>query len=886
MKSKIKLIAVISAMALAFTAFGCKTDTETEWKDKTYCSAVIFTSQATEDGVKVTMETSTEGASIYYTTDGTVPTEKSTKYSEPVEFKKDATVKAIAIKKGLENSPVSVATVSIKEKTITETKIEYIDKTYCSAVNFTSQATEDGVKVTMETSTEGASIYYTTDGTAPTAESKKYSESVEFTKDATVKAIAVKTGIENSPVSVATVSIKEKTIIETKIEYVDKTYCSAVTFTSQPTEDGVKVTMETSTEGASIYYTTDGTAPTAESKKYSESVEFTKDATVKAIAVKTGIENSPVSVATVSIKEKTIIETKTEYVDKTYCSAVTFMSQATEDGVKVTMETSTEGAAIYYTTDGTIPTEKSTKYSEPVEFTKDATVKVIAVKTGIENSPVSVATVSIKEKTVEVDQQAGETMKIALTAVVPQENGYTGNKSKTKVTVTANITTASSVKKVVWKKDGSINAKRLLADEDAAEATVTEDNAVWTFDITAADESANGTYTVAAIDEAGREEAEQITIDSFDFTAPGKVKVTSKEYSSESATIKIRWTEPEDSDYDHVDITFTSNDGTANSEPIKAETVNKGTTEKTFSSIDGAKAYYTCTFVTYDELGNKGAEYKYRVYVNIISVSEGFVVVKGTTINGTENWIPSSKVFVSGRQITIPDLIVCDHEVTRGEYKDVVGSDPSTASAYDKDGNELTGDDVLNNPVNYVNWYNALVYCNKLSIKESLKPCYTIIGYTDPAKWGKVPTSSNSTWNKAVCDFDADGYRLPTDAEWEWLARGGENYTYAGSNTVEDVAWYKSNTSYTGTREVKTKQANGYGLYDMSGNVFEWCWDWYNSSISSSTDAAGAASGSSRVQRGGSWFTYGSLCEVDYRHCNDPGNRYNDYGFRVVRSAY
>ncbi|MCI5523841.1 MAG: chitobiase/beta-hexosaminidase C-terminal domain-containing protein, partial [Spirochaetia bacterium] len=111
-----------------FPSPGCKTDTETEWKDKTYCSAVTFTSQATEDGVKVTMATSTEGAVIYYTTDGTIPTAESTKYSEAVEFTTDVTVKAIAVKTGIENSPVSVATVSIKEKTIVEIKTEYVDK--------------------------------------------------------------------------------------------------------------------------------------------------------------------------------------------------------------------------------------------------------------------------------------------------------------------------------------------------------------------------------------------------------------------------------------------------------------------------------------------------------------------------------------------------------------------------------------------------------------------------------------------------------------------------------------------------------------------------------------------------------------------------------------
>ena len=153
-------------------------------------------------------------------------------------------------------------------------------------------------------------------------------------------------------------------------------------------------------------------------------------------------------------------------------------------------------------------------------------------------------------------------------------------------------------------------------------------------------------------------------------------------------------------------------------------------------------------------------------------VPEGFVLVKGTTITGTESWTPTSSVFVSERKLTIPDLIVSDHEVTRGEYKAVMGSVPSyAASAYDKDGNKLTGDKALNNPVNYVNWYDALVYCNKLSIKENLTPCYSIDGSTDPAAWGEVPTEWNDplrrdTWDAATCDFEASGYRLPTEAEW------------------------------------------------------------------------------------------------------------------------
>ena len=458
--------------------------------------------------------------------------------------------------------------------------------------------------------------------------------------------------------------------------------------------------------------------------------------------------------------------------------------------------------------------------------------------------------------------------------------------TNTSLNVKVEVTTAAELKKVVYKKGGSVNAKTLLSDTGAHDVTGSVKSNGY-FTVTAASEAdGNGTYTVAVLDESGREETEQITIGKFDFTPPSKVKNVSGTYSDTLHVIILNWTNPSESDFDHVEISYTTNDGTTNSAKSAAESVNGAT--KTFTGIDATKAYYTYYIASVDKLGNKSAEVKHRVGVNTGTSNppEGFVEVPGTSIAGTESWIPSSEVFVSGRVLEIKQFYMSDHEVTRAEYKEVIGSDPSIAAAYDKDGHELTGAAAGKNPVNGVSWYDALVYCNKLSIKESLTPCYTINGSTNPDDWGAVPTSDDATWNAATCDFTADGYRLPTEAEWEWAARGGENYTYAGSDNIDDVAWYTFNTNNTGTREVKTKKKNGYGLYDMSGNVWEWCWDRWYGNISNTTPNTGSASGSYRCPRGGCWYDGAYYAQVAGRGSSDPYYRINGCGFRLVHSAH
>lgn len=696
---------------------------------------------------------------------------------------------------------------------------------------------------------------------------------------------------------------------ETETEYEDKVYAEAVTFTAEDAGDaGVKVAMATKTEGAAIYYTID---KSSESLKYSEPLTFSKDTEIKAFAVKEGIENSPISVAKVSIKTKTITEkvyvcakcqkeykTAQEAID---CCAETLDTTAPADVTEL-VAAAKDSSVVLTWKDATDEDIFGYLVSWKAESTGRALValekdSLIAAKgqqgcvvTGLTNG--TKYTFTVKTMDTSGNTSGGVTVKAAPVAVDSKEPlkidlSVPPEKSNTAITITANITTAAqSVDRVVYKKDGTEVASKLLADSSAIPAEKDNtDNKRWTFKITATDETANGNYTVAALDSDGREEAAQITIDNFDFTPPAKVKGVTATYSSELKVIILNWKKPADSDFDHVEIVYTTNDGKVDS--VKSDVIAESSENKTFSDIDGAKAYYTYYIASVDRLGNKSNEVKYKVSVNktVSNVPEGFVEIPSASIAGTESWTPSSSVFVSGRKLEIASFYMSDHPVTRGEYKAVMGSDPSYASAYDKDGNELTGDDaVKNNPVNYINWYDALVYCNTRSIKENLTPCYSISGSINPDDWGSVPSSSNNTWNAATCDFTADGYRLPTEAEWEWAARGGESYAYAGSDDIDEVAWYTKNTNDTGTRDVKTKKANAYGLYDMSGNVWEWCWDWYDS-ISGDTASTGPASGSYRCRRGGSWNSNAYNAQVADRVSSNPGNRGSDYGFRLVRSA-
>jgi formylglycine-generating enzyme required for sulfatase activity len=225
----------------------------------------------------------------------------------------------------------------------------------------------------------------------------------------------------------------------------------------------------------------------------------------------------------------------------------------------------------------------------------------------------------------------------------------------------------------------------------------------------------------------------------------------------------------------------------------------------------------------------------------------------------------------SAGNVTVSSFYMSIYPITQREWFEVMGTTIQQQRDMVNRSLPLRGEGD-NFPMYYVSWFEAIEYCNKRSIREGLMPVY-----------------QGSSGTNITVDWTANGYRLPTEAEWEFAAKDENNVfvitEFSGSNNIDVVAWFSGNSGER-THPVGTKAPNTLGLYDMSGNVWEWCWDWYGTYPSGArTDPRGASAGFRRVIRGGSWYDSAANARSANRDFSAPFFRRSNVGFRLVRNA-
>lgn len=311
----------------------------------------------------------------------------------------------------------------------------------------------------------------------------------------------------------------------------------------------------------------------------------------------------------------------------------------------------------------------------------------------------------------------------------------------------------------------------------------------------------------------------------------GAQEITRVEEVSKKIEIDCRFTQP----VDNVQLQVSQDGGKTFSAPLKEVVFKNGTV--TWNPI-----------AEYGSLVGENISFK----VTAMPPPQDMIFVEGGTFQmGYNNGDSDEKPVHS---VTLASFYIGKYEVTQAEWEVVMGSNPSYFKG-------------ANNPVEKVTWYDCIIFCNAKSRKEGREECYQISGTT-------VTLLANK-----------NGYRLPTEAEWEFAARGGNKgrgYNYSGSNMISSVAWYKDNSNNS-THNVGTKQCNELGIYDMTGNVWEWCWDWHGSYSSiSQTNPTGAATGSERINRGGCFYSTAPFCHSANRNDYAPTRSGNLLGLRLV----
>lgn len=725
--------------------------------------------------------------------------------------------------------------------------------------------------IQMSCTTTGADIHYTLDGTDPTTSSTRYTGSFELTSSATIKARAFKSGMLPSEISSKTYTYGVASV---------SVYPLSGTFTTAQ-----NVTMASITPGTVIRYTTDGTEPIESSTAYTAPFTADGNMTIKAKGFISGWEPS----STVSVT----------YVFNATKPTFSVANGLYYNSFNLTLSSPTPNAVIRYTTDGTLPTESSSQYDDPITIDVTTLIKARTFKTNWNPSAADSASYELKVTATNFTPNPTNyysAQNILITTTTPGASIYyttdgtepsqNDNLYSAPVSLSVNTTLKAKAYKAGWTPSNTTSGGYTFTVN-----TPTFDPLPGTYSnplyvaIECTTPGAEIRYTTNNIDPTG---TSALYTEPVMLTSSGTLKAKAFKNGNISSgvvsgyyivtslqTVQTPVFNPLPGTYPAPqsvaitsatpDVEIRYNFGTETptessplyTEPItisSSETITAKAFKVGWNPSQAVTSDYTINFTLGD----------------MVTVPGGTFTMGRTTGSGDADEVPT-------HQVTLSSFQIGKFEVTQQEWINIMGNNPSFYP------------DNMYLPVETINWYAALVYCNRRSLQAGLTPVYSIGGSTNPDDWGTIPVTGDATWSAAECNWTANGFRLPTEAEWEYAARAATNspdYLYSGSNTLSEVAWYQGN-ALGETQLIGHLEPNALGIYDMSGNVSEWCWDWYGSTYyneSASTNPTGPAAGTYRMTRGGACDgnNVHSFTVVD-RNAMAPNHRSFSFGLRVVR---
>ncbi len=803
----------------------------------------------------VTITCATENAQIRYTLNGAEPTLTSNLFTGAIEISNSCVLKAKAFKDGFRDSETMSVSYSISLPAISSLVITPPAGSYNVA---------QMIQITCET--PDVNIYYTVNGNEPDTISTLYSGPFEISTSLLLKAKAFKYNYTPSATVNANYMMNVTMVATPQISLPSGTY-------STPKQ----INLTCSTPDAQIRYTLDSTIPTNQSALYTQTITIDSSCVLNVKAFKQGLQASQLAQAV-------------------YTYSVATPEFSVENGMyyndfDLSIQCGTPNAEIRYTDNGADPTVSSMLYTGVMRVNKDTVIKAKAYKTGFASSQIATGSYNMKVATPVLSLPAGVYYDFqTLSIQTDTENadirytldGSTPNSGSTLYTGIINLNQAINNIKVIAFKTNYQNSQQVNSDYTIAVQNPQFSIPEGTYDdyinvgISCPTPGASIYYTLDGSAPSVNSNHYTQEINIRQSTQIKAIAVKSGMYHSNTIVANYQLDLPI---VETPELSLNGGEYSFNQQVSMSCATPGAVIRYTLNGGDPNEnsPIYTSPIMIENNTSISVRAFKEHYYPSPLVISDYIITMKyipgGTFLMGDNEGLADE---TPAHQVTLNPYYISNKEVTANDWYQVMNSLPPQNSL-----------NYPSFPVMNVTWYSTLVYCNYKSIQEGLIPCYSINGSSNPADWGTPPTSNNNQWNNVICNWSATGYRLATEAEWEYASRGANqsnNTLYSGSNNWDLVAWVYQNANGN-LHSVRTKNPNEVGLYDMSGNVYEWVWDWYgNYSASSQNNPQGPSVGTNKICRGGAWRSSYTAATV-YRRPSKLAFDAEDYiGFRIVKA--